>query len=139
MAQMNMIMSDNLGMNSDLPENNQINSASKSAKGMSPGMKVAVNAGVQIARQYAQKAITQVADLYGNKILENNINEGSKIASYGIQIATTGWVGVAMVAAEVSYDAIMNSVKDTQAKNKAEFARSSVGYVSTGAGRYGNE
>lgn len=136
MAQIQTLLSEQSGTNSSLPENNQISSSSKTLKTLSPGAKVAINVGIQIARQYGQKVVTDAAGLYGNSVLQNNIGEASKLVSYGAQIATTGWVGVAAVGAEIAYTAVMNGIKDTQARNKAEYTRDTVGYIATGAGKY---
>ncbi len=139
MAMMEAVMTATGGADSNLPENNQVTSMTKSSVGMSAGMKVVVNGGLQIARQYAQKAIGQVGSLYGDKVLQQNINEASKLTSYAAQIISTGWVGVGIVGAEIAYNAVMNDIKDKQAVAKAEFVRSNVGYVANGAGRYNNE
>jgi len=135
MAQIQTLLSEQSGSNSNLPENNQISSSSSKGK-LSAGTKVAINAGLQISRQYIQKAASQFGGLYGNTILQSNIGEATKLASYGAQIATTGWIGAIMVGADITYNAIVSNIKDTQARRAAAYQRDAVGFISTGAGKY---
>ena len=100
------------------------------------GTKVAINVSIQLGRQAINKALSQAGSLYGNDIFQGNINNAITLAGYGAQIASTGWMGVAMVGAQLGYQAFQNNIKQQQAVNKVNYNNSTVGYISNGNGRY---
>lgn len=125
---------DNRMSNADLPENQHQMYAQTS--GNSVAVKTAINVGIRMGQQYITKSLTEVASLYGDTTLKNNINAGANLAGYALQIASGGAVGVAMVGAEIAYSQIVAGIKDRQAINQNEYVKSTVGYISQGSGRY---
>jgi len=119
--------------NADLPENQHQMYVQTS--GNSVAVKTAVSVGIRMGQQYITKSITEVASLYGNTTLKNNINAGANLAGYALQIGT-GAFGVAMVGAEIAYSQIVAGIKYRQAINQSEYVKSTVGYISQGSGRY---
>jgi len=136
MAQVAFMTADNASgeTRTDLPETQY--KAYTSAPKLSAGTRVAINAGIQLGRQAINKALSQAGSLYGNDIFQSNINNAITLAGYGAQIASTGWLGVAMVGAQLGYQAFQNNIKQQQAVNKVNYNNSTVGYISNGNGRY---
>lgn len=136
MAQVSIMSSPNSNAGrSDLPDN-QFQSKIKSPT-MGAGTKVAINAGIQIGKQVITKALSQAGSLYGNNIQQKNINNAITLVGYGAQIASTGVIGVVMVAGQLGYQAFQNNLQQQRAVNKVNYAKSTVGYIANGNGRYG--
>lgn len=118
----------------NLPEQQQ-KAYDKSPK-LSTAGKTAASLAVRMGQQYITKSVSQIASLYGSNVTQHNINAGMNIAGYLMQIGTGGFAGAAMVVGEIAYSQVVAGIKDTQAKNANDYTKSTVGYISTGGGRY---